>query len=210
MTKPDEGKIEAVNDDSVPMVQTPLKGEGETYGEISHDLAKKAGDALGAFCDTANVPVVFLVGFDAQVNAGSGNLFAASTFLRRLRARAVGGVGLDDMGDWVLMKLGRFGIDTTFVKPGDVDGWRAAVRPNTRLFFGETVGNPGLDVLDIPAVAQIGRDHGLPLLVDATLTTPWLQRPPGPCPRCCYTPATTIWSTPKAAAALPRLHPDSW
>ena len=48
----------------------------------------------------------------------------------------------------------RFGIDTTFVKPGDIDGWRAAVRPNTKLFFGETVGNPGLDVLDIPTVAS--------------------------------------------------------
>ncbi|MCX8006294.1 MAG: PLP-dependent transferase, partial [Burkholderiaceae bacterium] len=48
--------------------------------------------------------------------------------------------------------LPRFGIQTTFVPPGDLDAWRAAVRPNTRLFFGETVGNPGLDVLDIPAV----------------------------------------------------------
>ena len=46
--------------------------------------------------------------------------------------------------------LRRFGIDTTFVKPGDIDGWRAAIRPETKLLFGETVGNPGLDVLDIP------------------------------------------------------------
>jgi O-acetylhomoserine (thiol)-lyase len=44
------------------------------------------------------------------------------------------------------------------VKPGDIDGWRAAVRPNTKLFFGETVGNPGLDVLDIPTVAQIAHE----------------------------------------------------
>jgi O-acetylhomoserine (thiol)-lyase len=47
----------------------------------------------------------------------------------------------------------RFGIETTFVKPGDIDGWRAAIRPNTKLLFGETVGNPGLDVLDIPTVS---------------------------------------------------------
>ena len=73
--------------------------------------------------------------------------------------------------------LRRFGIDTTFVQPGDVDGWRVAVRPNTKLFFGETVGNPGLDVLDIPTVAQIARDAGVPLLVDSTLTTPWLMKP---------------------------------
>ena len=71
----------------------------------------------------------------------------------------------------------RFGIDTTFVKPGDMDGWRAAARPNTKLFFGETVGNPGLDVLDIEAVASIAHDAGAPLLVDSTLTTPWLIKP---------------------------------
>ena len=50
--------------------------------------------------------------------------------------------------------LSRFGIETTFVKPGDIDGWRAAIRPETRLLFGETLGNPGLDVLDIPTVAR--------------------------------------------------------
>lgn len=73
--------------------------------------------------------------------------------------------------------LKRFGIETTFVKPGDLDGWRAAVRPNTRLFFGETVGNPGLDVLDTPAVSQIAHEAGVPLLVDSTLTSPWLVQP---------------------------------
>ncbi len=73
--------------------------------------------------------------------------------------------------------LRRFGIETTFVKPGDLDAWRAAIRPSTRLLFGETVGNPGLEVLDIPAVAQIAHDAGLPLLVDSTFTTPYLLKP---------------------------------
>ncbi len=73
--------------------------------------------------------------------------------------------------------LRRFGIETTFVKPGDIDGWRAAVRPNTKLFFGETVGNPGLDVLDIPTVSAIAHEAGVPLLVDSTLTSPWLIKP---------------------------------
>ncbi len=73
--------------------------------------------------------------------------------------------------------LRRFGIETTFVKPGDIDGWRAAVRPNTKLFFGETVGNPGLDVLDIATVSAIAHEAGVPLLVDSTLTTPWLIKP---------------------------------
>lgn len=73
--------------------------------------------------------------------------------------------------------LRRFGIETTFVKPGDIDGWKAAVRPNTKLFFGETVGNPGLDVLDIPTISQIAHEAGVPLLVDSTLTSPWLIKP---------------------------------
>jgi len=73
--------------------------------------------------------------------------------------------------------LARFGILTTFVKPGDIDGWRAAIRPETRLLFGETLGNPGLDVLDIPTVAALAHEHGLPLLMDSTFTTPWLMKP---------------------------------
>jgi O-acetylhomoserine (thiol)-lyase len=73
--------------------------------------------------------------------------------------------------------LRRFGIATTFVKPGDLDGWRAAIRPDTKLLFGETVGNPGLEVLDIPQVAAIAHEAGVPLLVDSTLTSPYLMRP---------------------------------
>ena len=71
----------------------------------------------------------------------------------------------------------RFGVETTFVKPGDLDGWRKAARPNTKLFFGETVGNPGLDVLDIEAVAAIAHEASAPLLVDSTLPSPWLIKP---------------------------------
>ena len=73
--------------------------------------------------------------------------------------------------------LKRFGIDTTFVTPRDLDGWRRAVRPQTRLLFGETLGNPGLDVLDIPAVSKIAHEAKVPLLVDATFTTPILMKP---------------------------------
>ncbi len=73
--------------------------------------------------------------------------------------------------------LPRFGITTTFVRPRDLDAWRAAIRPEYQALFGETLGNPGLDVLDIPAVAAIAHEHGLPLLVDSTFTTPWLLKP---------------------------------
>ncbi|THT97970.1 O-acetylhomoserine aminocarboxypropyltransferase [Lampropedia puyangensis] len=73
--------------------------------------------------------------------------------------------------------LRRFGIETTFVHPSDLDAWKAAIRPNTRLLFGETVGNPGLDVLNIPAVADIAHQARVPLLVDSTFTTPYLMQP---------------------------------
>jgi O-acetylhomoserine (thiol)-lyase len=73
--------------------------------------------------------------------------------------------------------LKRFGIETTFVSPRKLDDWKAALRPQTRLLFGETLGNPGLDVLDIPALAEIAHAAKVPLLVDATFTTPYLMKP---------------------------------
>jgi len=73
--------------------------------------------------------------------------------------------------------LKRFGIETTFVTPRDLASWKSSIRENTRLLFGETLGNPGLDVLDIPAVSKIAHEAGLPLLVDSTFTTPYLMKP---------------------------------
>src|SRR5215471_8833209 len=73
--------------------------------------------------------------------------------------------------------LPRFGVETTFVDPRDLSAWKRAIRPNTKLLFGETLGNPGLDVLDIPSVSEIAHAAKLPLLVDSTFTTPYLLRP---------------------------------
>jgi len=75
------------------------------------------------------------------------------------------------------LTLPRFGIETTFVKPRDHDGIRAAIRPETRLVFAETLGNPGLEVLDIPAVAEIAHGAGVPLMIDNTFATPFLCNP---------------------------------
>lgn len=72
--------------------------------------------------------------------------------------------------------LKRFGISTSFVDSRDIAAWRQAIQPNTKLLFGETLGNPGLDVLNIPALAELAHHHHLPLLVDATFTTPYLQQ----------------------------------
>jgi O-acetylhomoserine (thiol)-lyase len=73
--------------------------------------------------------------------------------------------------------LPRFGITTTFVDPRVPQAFADAIRPNTRLLFGETIGNPGMEILNIPAIAQIAHAAGVPLLVDSTLTTPFLCRP---------------------------------
>lgn len=73
--------------------------------------------------------------------------------------------------------LPRFGITTTFVNPRDLQGLAAAIGPDTKLVIGETIGNPGLEVLDIPAVAEIAHRAGVPLLIDNTFASPYLCRP---------------------------------
>jgi O-acetylhomoserine (thiol)-lyase len=73
--------------------------------------------------------------------------------------------------------LPRFGITTTFVKPRDLAAFRSAITPRTRLLIGETIGNPGLEVLDIPKVADIAHQAGVPLLIDNTFATPYLSQP---------------------------------
>ena len=74
--------------------------------------------------------------------------------------------------------LAKLGIETTFVEnQDDADEWRRAVRPNTKLFFAETIGNPKINILDIELVAGIAHDSGVPLIVDNTIATPYLIRP---------------------------------
>ena len=74
--------------------------------------------------------------------------------------------------------LPKLGIETTFVTdPDDLDSWQAAVRPNTKAFFAETISNPQIDILDIPGVSKVGHDNGVPLIVDNTIATPYLIQP---------------------------------
>ena len=74
--------------------------------------------------------------------------------------------------------LTRYGIQVTFVEDaGDLQQWRDAVRPNTKLFFGETIGNPKSDVLDIAGIAEVAHEVGVPLVVDNTIATPYVLRP---------------------------------
>ncbi|MCK9931292.1 bifunctional o-acetylhomoserine/o-acetylserine sulfhydrylase [Frankia sp. Mgl5] len=74
--------------------------------------------------------------------------------------------------------LPKFGVSVSFVdNPDDLDAWRAAVRPETRAFYGETIGNPRGDVFDTEGVAAVAHEAGIPLIIDNTLATPYLYRP---------------------------------
>jgi len=73
--------------------------------------------------------------------------------------------------------LPRFGITTRFVDPSDPENFRKAITPKTRLLFGETVGNPKIDVMDIERVSAVAHEAGLPFLLDSTFATPYLCRP---------------------------------
>ena len=74
--------------------------------------------------------------------------------------------------------LPKYGIEVSFVDdPDDLDQWRSAIRPTTRLFFGETLGNPKNDIFDIEGVSKVAHDNGIPLMLDNTVPTPYLIRP---------------------------------
>ncbi|CAN5533809.1 bifunctional o-acetylhomoserine/o-acetylserine sulfhydrylase [soil metagenome] len=74
--------------------------------------------------------------------------------------------------------LPKLGINVTFVEnPDDPDSWRKAVQPNTKAFFAETISNPQIDILDTPAVSAVAHEHGIPLIVDNTIATPYLIQP---------------------------------
>ena len=71
----------------------------------------------------------------------------------------------------------RFGIETDFVNPNNLEELRNAIKTNTKLIFGEVIGNPGLDIMDIPSVAKICKENNIPLIIDATFNTPYLMKP---------------------------------
>ena len=123
----------------------------------------------------------------ASLEGGVGALATASG----LAAQAIAITTLLEAGDEIVasthlyggshnqlaITLGKFGITTRFVAPDDFDAWRAAITPQTKLLYGETIGNPGLDVLDIRAVADLADEAGIPLVIDNTFATPYLCRP---------------------------------
>ena len=146
-----------------------MEQSGHVYSRISNPTVAVLEERIAAL--EAGVGAVATASGQAALHLGIATIAGAGSHIVASRALYGGSQNL------LHFTLRRFGIETTFVDPRDLDAWRAALRPDTRLLFGETLGNPGLDVLDIPAVAEIAHAHGVPLMVDSTFTTPWLMRP---------------------------------
>ncbi len=146
-----------------------MEQSGHVYSRISNPTVAVLEERISAL--ERGVGAIATASGQAALHLAIATLAGAGAHIVASRALYGGSHNL------LQYTLKRFGIETSFVDPRDLSAWRAALRPETRLLFGETLGNPGLDVLDIPAVAEIAHAHRVPLLVDSTFTTPWLIRP---------------------------------
>ncbi|MFM2423130.1 MAG: hypothetical protein RL291_1660 [Pseudomonadota bacterium] len=146
-----------------------LERAGHIYSRISNPTVAVFEERMAALeggvgaVATASGQAALHLAISTLMGAG-GHIVASS--------RLYGG-----SANMLMHTLPRFGIETTLVDPRNPANFSKAIRPETRLVFGETLGNPGLEVLDLPAVADVAHAHGLPLLVDSTFTTPYLMRP---------------------------------
>src|ERR1700758_832775 len=146
-----------------------LERAGHIYTRISNpttavleERLAALEDGVGAICTASGMAAMHLA-IATLLNAGDH--IVASTSLYG------GTINL------LTHTLPRFGITTSFVGPRDHSGFRPAIGPRTRLLIAETIGNPGLEVLDVPEVADIAHAAGIPLLIDNTFATPFLSRP---------------------------------
>jgi O-acetylhomoserine (thiol)-lyase len=146
-----------------------LERHGHIYTRISNPTTAVLEERLaalengvGAVCTASGMAALHLI-IATLLNAGDHIVASSSLY--------GGSINL------LAHTLPRFGITTTFVKPRAHDDFRAAIQPNTRMVLGETIGNPGLEVLDLPKVAAIAHEAKIPLVIDNTFATPYLSRP---------------------------------
>lgn len=132
-----------------------------TVGVLEERVAALEG-GVGAVCTASGMAAIHL-GITTIVGAGDHIVASRSLY---------GGTH-----NLLTYTLPRFGIETTFVDPSKPEEFAAAIKPNTKLLFAESIANPRCEVVDIPRVSAIAHDQGLPLMLDATLTTPYLQQP---------------------------------
>ena len=145
-----------------------LERAGHIYSRISNPTVAALEERIAAL--EGGVGAVCVSSGQAALHLAISTLMGAGGHI--VSSRSIYG-GSHNM---FVHTLPRFGITTTLVDPRNLDGFQAAIRPETRLVFGEVLGNPRLEVLDIPKVAKIAHDAGLPLMLDATFATPFLCR----------------------------------
>jgi len=146
-----------------------MERAGYVYSRISNPTCAVLEERISAL--EGGVGAIAVASGQAALHLAIATLMGAGSHIVASRSLYGGSHNLLDF------TLPRFGIETSFVDARDLDAWRNAIRPNTRLLFGETLGNPGLEILDVPRVAALAHEHGVPLLVDSTFTTPYLMRP---------------------------------
>ena len=146
-----------------------MERAGHVYSRISNPTNAVLEERIAAL--EGGVAGIATASGQAAMHLGLATIAGAGSHIVASRALYGGSHNL------LAYTLKRFGIATTFVDPRDIDAWRAAIRPETRVLFGETLGNPGLDVLDVPRVAALAHEHHLPLMLDSTFTTPYLLKP---------------------------------
>ena len=146
-----------------------LERAGHIYSRISNPTVAVLEERIAAL--EGGIGAVATASGQAAMHLGIATLMGTGSHIVASAALYGGSHNL------LTHTLPRFGIETTFVDPRDPDAFREAIGPRTRLVFGETLGNPGLEVLDMPAVARIAHDAGLPLMIDNTFATPALCRP---------------------------------
>ncbi len=146
-----------------------LELPGHIYSRISNPTVAVFEERMAAL--EGGVAAVATASGQAALHLAVATLMGAGGHIVAARNLYGGSINL------LRLTLPRFGIETSFVDPRDPEAFAAAIRPETRLLFGETIGNPRLEVLDIPRIAEIAHAHGLPLLVDNTFATPCLARP---------------------------------
>src|SRR5688572_19069204 len=146
-----------------------MERAGHVYSRISNPTCAVLEERVAAL--EGGVGAIATASGQAALHLAIATLLGAGSHIVASRALYGGSHNL------LQYTLPRFGIETTFVDPRDPGAFESAIRPHTRLVFGETLGNPGLDVLDVPRISAIAHAAGLPLLVDSTFTTPFLMRP---------------------------------
>jgi O-acetylhomoserine (thiol)-lyase len=146
-----------------------MERSGHVYSRISNPTNAVLEERIAAL--EGGVAGIAVASGQAALHLGLATIAGAGSHV--LASRALYGGSQNLLG----YTMKRFGIETTFIDPRDMDAWRSNIRPNTKILFAETLGNPGLDVLDIDTVAAIAHEHHLPLMVDSTFTTPYLLRP---------------------------------